>query len=157
MEPAVRQYEIQYPPITLSWWRKLATFLAVLFFMLAFRWVTEYLFHSRHESGIGVLFVPVGVAAVFACRPFQVIRGGSLILGDDFVERYTQTGRFTVKKRICRDQIKSISENWRGLRIKDRSGFRAFMAAYVFVPATMPEYQEIKAVLAQWTPIQTRG
>ena len=159
MEPAVRQYEIKPQPITLSWWKKLATFFGVLFFTLAFRWSIEYLFHWQHPSVVGALFVPVGLAVFFAVRPFQnqFGRAGSLILGDDFVERCAQIEWFTAKKRIRRDQIKSISENGQGLRIKDRTGFGAFMAGFVFVPATMPEYQVIRAVLAQWIPIQTRG
>jgi hypothetical protein len=157
MELAVRQYEIQYQPITPSWGKKLATFFAVVFFMIGFRWGIEYLFHWEHPGELGALFVPIALGVCFARRPFQCVRGGSLIVGDDFVERRTQIEWFTAKKRIRRDQIKSISENWRGLRIKDRSGFGAFMAGFVFVPATMPEYQEVKAVLGQWMPIQTQG
>ena len=159
MESVIRQYEIKPQPITLSWWKKLATFFGVLFFMVAFRWSIEYLFHWQHPSVIGALFVPVALAAFFAIRPIQnqFLRGGSVILGDDFIEGRPLISGFTFKKHIRRDQIKSISENWRGLRIKDRSGFGAFMSGFVFVPATMPEYQEIRAVLAQWAPIQTRG
>jgi hypothetical protein len=127
--------------------------------VVAFRWVTEYLFHWKHQIEMGTLFVPIGLAVLFTVRPIQnqFLRGGSVILGDDFIEGRPLISGFTFKKHIRRDQIKSISENRRGLRIKDWSGFGAFMSGFVFVPATMPEYQEIKAVLAQWAPIQTQG
>jgi hypothetical protein len=157
MEPAVRQYEIQYQPITLSWGKKLAVFFAVVFFTLAFRWVVEYLFHWKHPSVLRALFMPIGLGVCFASRPFQFGRGGSLTLGNDFVERCTELEWFTAKKRIRRDQIKSIAENRRGLRVMNRGKFGTFMLGFVFVPAIMPEYQEIKAVLAQWAPIQTQG
>ncbi len=158
MEPAVRQYEIKHQPITLSWWKKLATFFAVLFFTLALRWSIEYLFHWKHPSVIGALFVPVALAVLFAVRPIQeqIVRGGSVILGDDFIEGHTQLNWFTVKKRLYRDQIKCISENRRGLRVMNRGEFGAFMTGFVFVPAALAEYQEIKAVLEQWVPIQNR-
>jgi hypothetical protein len=54
-------------------------------------------------------------------------------------------------------QIKSITEDRQGLRVMNRDKFGTFMWGFVFVPATMPEYQSIKAVLEQWMPIRTRG
>jgi hypothetical protein len=159
MESAVRQYEIQYQPITLSWWRKLVVFFVVLVTTGAFRWSVEYLFHWKHQNELGALFVPGAVGVFFAWRSFQnqLLRKGSLTLGDDFVESYAQTGWFTFTKHIRRDQIQSIAEDPQGLRVMNRGKFGTFMLGFVFVPATMPEYQEIKAVLAQWAPIQTRG
>jgi hypothetical protein len=159
MEPAVRQYEIQHQPIMLSFGKKLAAFFAVGFFTFAFRWGIEYLFHWKHQSGIGVLFFTVAMGIYFAWRPFQnqLLRKGSLILGDDFIERDIPTWWATVNKRIRRDQIKSIAEDRRGLRVMNRGKFGTFMLGFIFVPATMPEYQEIRAVLGQWIPIQTRG
>ena len=134
-------------------------FFAVLVFTGAFRWGIEYLFHWKHPSEPGALFVPVAVGASFAWRSFQnlLIKKGSLTLGDDFVERDIRTGWLTVKKRIRREQIKSITEDRQGLRVMNRGKFGTFMRGFVFVPATMPEYQSIKSVLAQWMPIQTRG
>jgi hypothetical protein len=159
MESAVRQYEIQYRPIPLSWWRKLVVVFGILVGTGAFRWGVEYLFHWKHQSGIGTLFVSMAVGGAFAWRPFQnqLLKKGRLTLGDDFVEHDIQTGWFTVKKRIRRDQIKFISEDRHGLRVMNRGKFGTFMRGFVFVPATMPEYQEIRAVLGQWTPIRGQG
>jgi hypothetical protein len=161
MESAIRQYEIPYQPITLSLFRKLAAFFAVGFFMFAFRWGIEYLFHWQHPSRIGALIMPVAVAIPLSFgRPHfrqLILKSSSLTMGNDFVEGHTQMSWFTIKKRLYRDEIKSISENRRGLRVMNRGKFGTFMQGFVFVPATIPEYQEIKAVLAQWTPIQTQG
>jgi hypothetical protein len=160
METAdVRQYAIPPPQIKLSWWKKLAAFFAVVFFMLAFRWSIESMFHWKHQSGIEAFIIPVAVAIPLAFRSLQkLLPGGrNLILGDDFIESRTQMGSFTSKKRIRRDQIKSISENRRGLRIMDRSEFAARTLGFVFIPATLPEYQEIKSILGQWMPIKAQG
>jgi hypothetical protein len=151
---AARQYEIPPPQITLSWWKKLAAFFAVLFSMFAFRWGIDSIFHWKHQNPAVALIIPVALAITMVFRPFpwQFYSRGSLILGDDFVEGRTETGWHTFKKRIRRDQIKSISENRRGLTIMDRGEFAARMLGFVFVPATMPEYQEIRTLLLQWAP-----
>ena len=38
----------------------------------------------------------------------------------------------------------------------DRGEFGARMLGFVFVPATMPEYQEIKSILSGWAPVQAQ-
>ena len=145
----------------LSLWKKLAAFFAVGFFTFAFRWSIEYVFHWQHPSAIGALIMPVAVAIPLSFgRPHfrqLILKSSSLTMGNDFIESHTRMSWFTVKKRLYRDEIKSISENRRGLRVMNHGKFGTFMRGFVFVPATIPEYQEIKAVLAQWTPIQTRG
>jgi len=82
--------------------------------------------------------------------------GGSLIIGPDFIESRMRATLFRYKKRIRREQIKSISENARGLRIMDRGQFAARMLGFVFVPASLPEYQEIKSILSGWAPVQAQ-
>jgi hypothetical protein len=151
---AARQYEIPPPQITLSWWKKLTAFFAIVFFMFAFRWSIESMFHWKHPGVIEAFIIPVAVAISLAFRSLQKLfpRGGSLLVGDDFIEGRTETGWHTFKKHIRRDQIKVISENRRGLRVMNRGKFGTFMLGCVFVPASLPEYQEIRTVLAQWTP-----
>jgi len=39
----------------------------------------------------------------------------------------------------------------------DRSEFAARMLGFVFVPASMPEYQEIKSTLTRWAPMKQQG
>jgi hypothetical protein len=80
-----------------------------------------------------------------------------LIIGHNFIEARTQTGSLRFKKRISREKIKSISENRRGLCVMDRREFGARMLGFVFVPATMPEYQEIRSELALWAPIKVKN
>jgi hypothetical protein len=72
------------------------------------------------------------------------------------VEGRTHAQWVTYKKRIRRDRIKSISENKRGLCVMDRGEFAARMLGFVFVPATIPEYQEIKSILRGWAPVQAQ-
>jgi len=101
----------------------------------------------------------VALGAYFAFRPIQRLfpMGGSLTIGDDFIESRTLLRWSEHKKRIGREKIKSISQNRQGLCVMDRGEFGARMLGFVFVPATMPEYQEIRAELAQWASIQGKS
>ena len=158
MEPAVRQYEIQPPQIKVSLWRRVALFLGIGCFTFIFRWIVEGIFHWGHRLMPESLFMPVVLGAVFSLRfPKWLGRGGSLIIGEDFLEGRTRAQWFTYKKRIRRDRIKSISENRLGLCVMDRSEFAARMLGFVFVPARMPEYQEIRSELSRWAPIKVKS
>jgi hypothetical protein len=159
MKPSVRQYEIQPREINLSWSKKVVLFFAVSFFMFGFRWVIESFLHDKHQPILEALIMPVVVAASFVFRPLRrwlPQSGGSVIIGDDFIEGRTRASWFTFKKRIRRDQIKSISENRQGLCVMDRGKFAARMLGFVFVPARLPEYQEIKSILSGWAPVQAQ-
>ena len=159
METAIRQYEIQPREISLSWRTKVALFFAVGCFMFSFRWIIESFLHWKHQPIIEALILPVILGASFAFRPFNrwLPQGSaSVIIGDDFIEGRTRASWFTFKKRISREKIKSISENRRGLCVMDRREFAARMLGFVFVPATIPEYQEIKSILSGWAPVQAQ-
>jgi hypothetical protein len=157
MEPAVRQYEIPTPQIRLSWKKRIALFFAFGCFTFVFRWVIEGLLHWEHQPMIQALIMPVALGATLGLRfPKWLARGGSVVIGEDFVEGRTRARWFTFKKRIYRDRITSISENKRGLCVMDRGEFAARMLGFVFVPATMPEYQEIRSILTAWAPVQAQ-
>jgi len=98
--------------------------------------------------------MPVMVGAWCA---FTSFKGGSVIIGPNFIEGHTLVGRCTFKKRIGREQIKSISENKRGLSVMNRGRFATWMLGFVFIPATMPEYQEIRAALVLWSPVKVKS
>jgi hypothetical protein len=158
MEPAVRQYEIQPLEINLPWSKKVVLFFALSCFIFGFRWVIENLLHDKHRPILEALIMPVVVGAWCAYRPLKpwlLQSSGSVIMGDNFIERNMGATWFGYKKRIRRDQIKSISEGKRGLRVMSRGKFESIMLGYIFVPATMPEYQEIKSILSGWAPVQT--
>jgi hypothetical protein len=156
MEPVLRQYEIPPPQIKVSWWTRIALFLGIGCFTFIFRWIVEAIFHWGRQPVPESLFMPVALGAVLGLRfPKWLSRGGRLIIGEDFVEGHTRARWFTYKKRIRRDRIKSISESKRGLCVMDRGEFAARMLGFVFVPATIPEYQEIKALLMRWVPVQS--
>jgi hypothetical protein len=158
MEAAIRQYEIQPRVIHFSWWKKIGLFFAISCFAFGFRWIMDSALHWERQSTIRALIMAAALGAVFAFRPARrwFPTGGSLIIGDDFIEGRTQTNWFAFKKRISRDRIKSISESKRGLCVMDRGQFAARMLGFVFVPATMPEYREIKSILSGWAPVQVQ-
>jgi hypothetical protein len=159
MEPDVRQYDFTSSPVSLSREKKLGMFFVIggLTFILGL--AGGYILHWPHESLIRSLFSSTVAGALFVFRPFGYwIPPGnkSLIIGPDFVEVRTRTGWLTLKKRIGREQIKSISENRRGIYVMDHGKLAAKMLGFIFVAATMPEYQEIKSILSGWAPLQTQ-
>jgi hypothetical protein len=159
METDIRQYEIQPRVIHFSWRTKMALFCGISCFAFGFRWMVDSSLHWERGSTLGAVIMAVALGAVFAFRPARrwFPAGGSVIIGHDFIEGRTQYNGFTFKKRLSRDQIKSISENRRGLCVMDHGEFAARMLGFVFVPATMPEYQEIRSELAQWAPIHVKS
>jgi len=158
MEAALRQYEIQPRVIHFSWWKRIALFFVFSCFAFGFRWIVDISLHWERESTLRALIMAVALGGLFAFRPQRWFpRGASIIIGDDFIEGRTQYNWSTFKKRIGREKIKSISENRRGLCVMDRNKFAARMLGFVFVPATIPEYQEIRSELAQWAPIQVKS
>ncbi len=157
MDPAVRQYEILPRAIQMSWLKRTGLFFAVSFSMFGFRWIVDRLMHWERESFFVTLMMPVVFGIVFGWRlPERQARGDSLIIGPDFVERRTRFNWFTIKRRIARKRIKRISESNRGLFIRGRSEFAERMLGFIVVPATMPEYQEIKSILSGWAPVQAQ-
>jgi hypothetical protein len=159
MEPAIREYEIQLRQISLSWRKKVALFFLVGCFMFGFRWIIESFFHWEHQPILEALILPVALGAYFAFRPFSrwfLQPSVRVIIGDDFIEIRVRSAFFRYKKRIRREQIKSISEGRRGLRVMHRGKFGSIMPSFILIPATMPEYQEIKSILSGWAPVQAR-
>jgi hypothetical protein len=157
MEPAVRQYDLTSPPINLFWPKKVIMFFVVggLTFMIG--WCGKRFFHWTQQSLIRSLFSSAAAGALFVFWPFghgHPPRTSKLILGHDFIESCRRANWFTVKKRIRREQIQAISEDQRGLRIMDRGKFGSIMLGFIFIPATVPEYQEIKSILSGWAPLQ---
>ena len=158
MSGEIRQYQITHQ-IHLSLWKRLAMFPCLAAFLFALRWAMEALFHWPHRSRLDEWFLPLMLALWFAFRPLALrpFYGGSLVVGEDFVEGRSGTAWFTFKKRIDRGRIRSISENKRGLLVMDRGEFAARMLGFVFVPASLPEYPEIRSELARWAPIRVKA
>ncbi len=153
MEPQIRHYHISRLEASPSLAEKAVVFLAITCFIFGFRWIIEELFHSKHEPVIETLIMPVAVGAWCAFTAFQ---GGSVIMGQNFIEGRILVGRRTFKKRIEREQIKAMSENRRGLKVMGRGGFPG-MLSLVFIPASLLKYQEIRSELALWAPIKVKS
>jgi hypothetical protein len=156
MDPAVRQYDFTSPPINVSWPKKVGVFLGVGCLMFILRWAWNSFFHWPNESLVRALITSVIFAAVFVFMQFSYWLPQRLIIGYDFVEVGTRTGSLRFKKRIGREQIKSISENRRGVYIRDRGKFAARILGLIFIPASTPEYQEIKSILSGWAPVHAQ-
>jgi hypothetical protein len=154
MELQTCHYDISRLEASPSWAETAVVFLAVTCLMFGFRWSLESLLHWKHQPVIETLIMPVVVGAWLA---FTSFKGGSITIGQDFIEGRTLVGRLTFKKRIGREQIKSISESKRGLAVMDRGAFSTRMLGFIFVPSTMPEYQQIRSELARWAPIKVKS
>ena len=156
MEPTVRQYDSTSPPVSVSWPKKVGVVFVVACLMFVLRWAWDSFFHWTDESLVRSLFMSVIFAAVFVFLQFSYRLPQRLIVGADFIESRTRTGILTFKKRIGREQIKSISENRRGIYVRDRGRFAATILGLIFIPATTPEYLEIKTILSGWAPVQAQ-
>ncbi|MGB8132075.1 MAG: hypothetical protein WCG81_19975 [Candidatus Angelobacter sp.] len=159
MEPAIREYEIQLRQISSSWRKKVGLFFLVGCFMFACRWITESFSHDTHQPILEALIMPVALGVGFAFRPFSRWLPASsirVIIGDDFIEMRMRSAFLRHKKHIRREQIKSISEGRRGLRVMHRGKFGSIIPDFILVPAPMPEYQEIRSILSGWAPIQAQ-
>jgi hypothetical protein len=156
MEPSVRQYDFTSPPINISWPKKLGVFLGVGCLVFILRWAWTGIFHWSNESLVRALVTSVIFGAVWVVYQFSYWLPQRLIIGADFVEARTRAGSFPFKKRIERDQIKSISENRRGIYIRDRGKFAARILGLIFIPASTLEYKEIRSILSGWAPVQAQ-
>jgi hypothetical protein len=158
MEANVREYEVQLSQVNISWAKRVLWFCAILEFAFCLRWIGDAIWHSPHEPLIQSLFMPVVIAAslVFGSslrsRPRMIV-----VIGDDFIENRVRASWFRYKKRIRRERIRSIWENRHGLRVMDRGKFGSRMLGFIFIPATMAEYQEIRSELARWAPVTANG
>src|ERR1700682_440749 len=87
----------------------------------------------------------------------------SLMVSDDFVELTSTLTFKTLTKRISRNKVTDVKEMTfgggllgparRGLAVRDRGWFGARFWGFVFIPAELPDYEEIKRRLLQWTPV----
>jgi hypothetical protein len=106
------------------------------------------------------IFLPFGLALGFSLFPRD--REVTLTIGDDFVEKQVSMGRYTFRKRIKREECKSVSvvtlrrRNWdyprSGVVIRKHGKLVSWFYGSVFVPVTIPyqDYEEIKAKLVKW-------
>ncbi len=157
MEPAVRQYDFTSPPINVSWPKKVGVFVGVGCLMFILRWAWNSFFHWPNESLVRALVTSVIFGAVWVVYQFSYWLPQRLIIGHNFIEARTRTGSLPFKKRIGREQIKSISETRRGIYIRDRGKFAARILGLIYIPASTLEYKEIRSELEQWTPIKVKS
>jgi hypothetical protein len=154
MEPVVRQYEIQLSQPSATWVKRVIWFCGLADFAFIFWSVRDAILHSPDQPLIDALFMPVVMAALLVFASFKRSQPKMTVtIGNDFIESGMRAAWFRYKKRIRRQEIKSISENKRGLRIMDRGKFGSTMLGFISIPATMPEYQEIRSELARWAPV----
>lgn len=163
-----KQYFIASPfskkPSTVA---RLRIFFGCFIFMVLLRWgMGSFLFNEHYHRGefetwLEILLLPTVLSLTYALRFHTMFGWNSLLtLGDDFVERVMFVRFVTVKKRIERHRVRSVREvsrvrlgiHRRGVAVRDRGAFAAWLLGYVFVPATVDDYETIKAKLLNWTP-----
>jgi hypothetical protein len=136
-------------------------------FMVLLRWVMgRFLFHEHYHRGefetwLEILLLPTVLSFTYALR-FHIMFGWNSLLtvGDDFVEQTVIARYMNIKKRIERQRVRSVSEvsrvrfgiHKRGVAVRDRGKFAAWLLGYVFVPATIEDYDVVKAKLLSWAP-----
>ena len=91
------------------------------------------------------------------CFQFSYWLPQRLIIGHNFIEARTEPVAFRSRSVLNGNKIKSISENKRGIYIRDRGKFAARILGLIFIPASTLEYKEIRSELEQWTPIQVKS
>ena len=155
MEPAVRQYDFTSPPVSISWLKKVGLVFAVGCSMFILRWAWDR-FSTGQTNPCCVRSLLSHVWGSVVVYQFSYWLPQRLIIGPNFVEARTRAGSLPFKKRIEREQIKSISENRRGIYIKDRGKIAARILGLIFIPASTLEYKEIKSILSGWAPVQIR-
>jgi len=157
LDPALRQYEIQLSQPNATLVKRVTWFCALGDFAFIAWSVGNAILHSPHQPLIDALFVPVVIWALLVFTSFKRLRPKMTVtIGSDFIETRIRDAWFRYQKCIRREQIKSISEGKRGLRVMDRGKFGSIMLGFILVPATMPNYQEIKSILSGWVPVQAQ-
>jgi hypothetical protein len=158
MEPGVRQYEIQLSQLNATWVKRVIWFCGLADFAFIFWSVRDAILHSPDQPLIDALFMPVVVAALLIFGSFmRLYPKMTVTIGHDFIESRMRAAWFRYQKRIRRQGIKSILENQRGLYVMDRGQFAARMRGFIFIPASMPEYAEIRSELARWAPVAVKN
>jgi hypothetical protein len=127
----------------------LRIFFGCFAFLVLLYWLLDrFVFHESYRAGLfdrwfRILLFPTIISLTYALRFHTIFGWNSLLtLSDDFVERIMFMRYGTIKKRIERHRVRSVSEisqsrfgiRAKGLAIRDRDGFASWFFGYVFVP-----------------------
>ena len=139
-------------------------FLASVYFlvMLALNifWLSHYeKQESVYEIALKVLFISFfwGVAMAFTPKKFP--SGKLLVDGQSITSVIEYTGWmkwYRIRKIASAGKIRTIREiSGRlgapgGLAASERSGWGAWMFGGVYIPRTLPEYEQLKALVESW-------
>ena len=164
----VKQYFITSPfNKKFSGKARLCIFLGCFVFLVLLYWVLDrFVFHETYQYAsfdrwLRILLFPAVLSFTYALRFHTMFGWDSLLtVGDDFVERVTFARYVNLKKRIERHRVRSVYEvsrvrfgtQIRGVAVRDRGKFAAWLLGYVFVPVTMEDYDAVKAKLLSWAP-----
>ena len=126
----------------------------------------RFLFHEHYHRGeletwLEIFLLPTVLSLTYALRFHTMFGWNSLLtVGDDFVEQNVCSKYRNFKKRIERHQVRSVCEvsrvrfgtQIRGVAVRDRGKFAAWLLGYIFVPDTIDDYDVVKAKLLSWAP-----
>lgn len=167
---AAKQYDISLKRAGgAAIWPRLSYFASVFFVVFFVQWAWDTFvpfWHGAQKSAFEQLLLPTWLA--FWLTILERSRRTSLTIGEDFVERQTSFGTYTITKRISRLQAKSVEEiklkrqggmTMTGLAVRDRGKIGTWLFGFVFVPASIPaqDYEEAKTRLLRWNLPKTSG
>ncbi len=157
MEAAIREYAIPRRRAPFFVWRRLAEFLSIAMLVLFLQWAHSAAFKRPPRDAFDVIFMPLLLAAWFTTGPLTRLfsERKSLTLGEDFIEYRAKSRISRDRRHIRRDRITSLRETEEGLLVQDQSKMGTFMLSNILVPASMPEYNEIKETLLRWKAAAT--
>jgi len=105
--------------------------------------------------GLAMLFVP------------KKIPRGKLLVDDQSITSVIQfTGWmkwYKIRKTVSAGKVRTIREiNGRlgmpgGLAASEQTGWRAWMWGGIYIPNTLPEYQQLKAIVESWKTPEPAG
>jgi hypothetical protein len=168
MDLSTREYDITPKPAegqtARQRWRMRCAQLVLIFLLaLSLQWLADTFVFPRVRRGwVDLLIMPVMVTLALTFSLFRLFRRKiSIVLtvGEDFVERRTDIGSRILNKRISRLRVRSIDETTlrpgtsyatRGLAVRDRGAFGTGMLGYIFIPETIPDYDEVRNRLTGW-------
>jgi hypothetical protein len=163
----MQTYSVQFEflGIGVTWKRKVLAVLIFGIILFLFMWVCSVLTPARfglHRGLLSIAFQAGWTSLIYgslmAFVPGISRRGRAVIeisVENDSISSRIRPGG--MRRTVRRGKIRSIFEikgRLGGIGISERSEFGARMLGYVHVPASLPEYEELKRLAESWRVVE---
>jgi hypothetical protein len=165
MERYSVELELQRPLVSWRYKTVAALIFAAIFFAIRFGW--DFVAPIEKERDVlsvalkdGLWALLMGTMMAFLPRPW--VPSKPRISIDFFVDEESISSEFRsygilkwrlIRRTVRRGKIRSVFEikgRLGGIGISERGGFAARMWGYVYVPTSLPEYEEVKRLAESW-------